>query len=207
APRRTGRRAGSRCRAHEAKSRNDQRPDHGRSRADGARCHARPPRSARSLGGGGQARAQIAPPAFRPARGNAGRHESAAQGEIEAALRPPCLPRQRRVIPRAGAAARGEVAEFAEEKETLMPTIDADGCPINVEVAGPERAPVLMFSNSLGTNLRMWDDQAKSLSQRFRVVRYDQRGHGKSGAPKTPYTLDRLGTDVLAILDALKIER
>ena len=88
-----------------------------------------------------------------------------------------------------------------------MPTIDADGCPINVEIEGPERAPTLMFSNSLGTNLHMWDEQAKHLIKKFRVLRYDQRGHGKSGAPKTPYTLDRLGKDALAVLDGLKIER
>jgi 3-oxoadipate enol-lactonase len=88
-----------------------------------------------------------------------------------------------------------------------MPTIDADGCPLNVEIEGPERAPVLMFSNSLGTNLHMWDEQAKHLAQKFRVLRYDQRGHGKSGAPKAPYTLDRLGKDALAILDGLKVER
>jgi len=88
-----------------------------------------------------------------------------------------------------------------------MPTIDADGCPINVEIEGPERAPVLLFSNSLGTNLHMWDDQAEALAKKYRVVRYDQRGHGKSGAPKAPYTLDRLGKDALAILDALKVER
>lgn len=88
-----------------------------------------------------------------------------------------------------------------------MPTIDADGCPIHVETEGPDKAPVLVFSNSLGTNLHMWDEQAKHLSKKFRVVRYDQRGHGKSGAPKVPYTLERLGKDVIAILDGLKIER
>jgi 3-oxoadipate enol-lactonase len=88
-----------------------------------------------------------------------------------------------------------------------MPTIDADGCPIHVEIEGSDKAPVLLFSNSLGTNLHLWDEQAKSLSKKFRVVRYDQRGHGKSGIPKTPYTLERLGKDVIAILDGLKIER
>jgi 3-oxoadipate enol-lactonase len=88
-----------------------------------------------------------------------------------------------------------------------MPTIDADGCPINVEIEGPDKAPVLLFSNSLGTNLHMWDEQAKHFAKKFRVVRYDQRGHGKSGAPKTPYTLERLGKDAVAILDGLKIER
>jgi 3-oxoadipate enol-lactonase len=88
-----------------------------------------------------------------------------------------------------------------------MPTIDADGCPINVEVAGSDNAPVLMLSNSLGTNLHMWDDQVGEWSKHFRVVRYDRRGHGKSGAPKGPYNMERLGRDVLAIADALKIKK
>ena len=56
-----------------------------------------------------------------------------------------------------------------------MPTIQADGCPIHVEVDGPEQAPVLMLSNSLGTNHRMWDDQVKPFTETFRVVRYDRQ--------------------------------
>jgi 3-oxoadipate enol-lactonase len=63
-----------------------------------------------------------------------------------------------------------------------------------------------VFSNSLGTNLHMWDDQATALAKHFRVIRYDQRGHGKSDAPKPPYSLERLGRDVLAILDHLGIK-
>jgi len=88
-----------------------------------------------------------------------------------------------------------------------MPTIDAVGCPIHVEVQGDERAPVLMLSNSLGTTHRMWDDQVKPFTEAFRLVRYDRRGHGQSGCPRGPYTMERLGRDVLAILDALRIER
>jgi 3-oxoadipate enol-lactonase len=87
-----------------------------------------------------------------------------------------------------------------------MPMIDSDGCPLNVEVEGREDAPVLMLSNSLGTNLHMWDDQASEFAKHFRLVRYDRRGHGKSGAPKGPYSFDRFGRDILAILDALKIK-
>jgi 3-oxoadipate enol-lactonase len=87
-----------------------------------------------------------------------------------------------------------------------MPVIDADGCPINVEVAGPERAPVLMLSNSLGTTLHMWDGQVEPLTRHFRLVRYDRRGHGKSGVPKGPYSMERLGRDVLAVLDGLGIK-
>lgn len=84
--------------------------------------------------------------------------------------------------------------------------VDVEGCRINVEVEGPEDAPAVVFSNSLGTNLHMWDDQATALAKHFRVIRYDQRGHGKSDAPKPPYSLERLGRDVLAILDHLDIK-
>jgi 3-oxoadipate enol-lactonase len=88
-----------------------------------------------------------------------------------------------------------------------MPEIDADGCPIHFEVEGPERAPVLMLSNSLGTTLHMWDEQVVPFTQHFRLVRYDRRGHGKSGAPKGPYSIDRLGRDVLAVLDGLGLAK
>jgi 3-oxoadipate enol-lactonase len=87
-----------------------------------------------------------------------------------------------------------------------MPVINADGCPIHVEVEGPEAAPVLMLSNSLGTTLHMWDGQVAPFTQHFRLVRYDRRGHGKSGVPKGPYTMERLGRDVLAVLDGLGIK-
>ena len=88
-----------------------------------------------------------------------------------------------------------------------MPVIQADGCSIHVEVEGAERAPVLMLSNSLGTNLHMWDDQAEELAKNFRLVRYDSRGHGKSAAPAGPYTIERLGRDALAVMDGLGIDK
>src|SRR6185312_12697389 len=89
-----------------------------------------------------------------------------------------------------------------------MPTITVDdGCPIHVEVTGPENAPALMLSNSLGTNLHMWDDQADAFAKRFRLIRYDRRGHGQSGAPKGPYSFDRFGRDILGVLDVLGIKK
>ena len=89
-----------------------------------------------------------------------------------------------------------------------MPMINADdGCPIHVEVEGRDGAPVLMLSNSLGTNLHMWDDQASEFAKHFRLVRYDRRGHGQSGVPKGPYSMERFGRDVLSVLDALKIKK
>jgi 3-oxoadipate enol-lactonase len=88
-----------------------------------------------------------------------------------------------------------------------MPVIDADGCPLWVEVEGPQHAPVLMLSNSLGTDLHMWDAQAAGFAQRFRLVRYDRRGHGKSGVPSGPYSMERLGRDALAIADGLRVAK
>ena len=89
-----------------------------------------------------------------------------------------------------------------------MPDIKVDdGCTIHAEIEGPERAPVLMLSNSLGTDLHMWDEQVAAFTQHFRLVRYDRRGHGKSSVPKGPYTMERLGRDVLGVLDALSIEK
>jgi len=88
-----------------------------------------------------------------------------------------------------------------------MPEINADGCTIHVEVEGPERAPALMLSNSLGTSLHMWDEQVEPFTRHFRLVRYDRRGHGQSDVPKGPYSMERLGRDALAILDGLGIEK
>jgi len=93
------------------------------------------------------------------------------------------------------------------DKETPMPTIDADGTPINVEVEGPADAPPVILSNSLGTDLHMWDLQAAALKERFRVIRYDTRGHGSSGAPAGPYSMERLGRDALKVLSQLGVLR
>jgi 3-oxoadipate enol-lactonase len=72
-----------------------------------------------------------------------------------------------------------------------MPMIDADGCLLNVSVEGRDGGPTLMLSNSLGTNLHMWEPQMKAFTQLFRVIRYDRRGHGKSGVPPGPYSMER----------------
>jgi len=72
---------------------------------------------------------------------------------------------------------------------------------------GPADAPVLLFSNSLGTSLEMWDAQMPAFAERFRVLRYDMRGHGRSAVPPGPYSIADLGRDVLALLDANGIGR
>ena len=85
--------------------------------------------------------------------------------------------------------------------------IKANGISINYAVDGPEGAPWIVFSNSLATNLSMWDDQARALSGRFRVLRYDQRGHGKTEAPEGRYPFALLLADAIALMDALEIRR
>lgn len=74
-------------------------------------------------------------------------------------------------------------------------------------VAGPADAPVLVLSNSLGTTLEMWEPQAAALAERFRLVRYDQLGHGRSDVVSGPYSIDALAAALLELLDSLEVER
>lgn len=76
-----------------------------------------------------------------------------------------------------------------------------------IEIEGPEGAPALMLSNSLGTDLHMWDPQIPALARKFRVIRYDSRGHGSSIAEPGPYSIAMLGQDALAIMDALNLPK
>jgi 3-oxoadipate enol-lactonase len=72
---------------------------------------------------------------------------------------------------------------------------------------GPEGRPTLVLSNSLGTTHAMWDPQIADLTEHFRVLRYDSRGHGSSDVSPGPYDIGLLARDVLALLDALELER
>jgi 3-oxoadipate enol-lactonase len=74
------------------------------------------------------------------------------------------------------------------------------------EISGAEGAPVLLMGGSLGTTLKMWEGQLP-LAERFRLVRFDNRGHGGSPAPPGPYEIADLARDVLDLMDALEIER
>jgi 3-oxoadipate enol-lactonase len=86
-----------------------------------------------------------------------------------------------------------------------MPHATANHIEIYYELSGPVGAPVVMPSNSLGTRLEMWDPQMPALVERYRVLRYDSRGHGRSDAPPGPYSVAMLGGDALALLDTLGI--
>ncbi|MDQ3720857.1 MAG: 3-oxoadipate enol-lactonase [Actinomycetota bacterium] len=74
-------------------------------------------------------------------------------------------------------------------------------------VDGLPEAPIVVLSNALGTTLEMWDRQLPALTEHFRVLRYDSRGHGRSPAPPGPYEMADLGGDVVGLLDRLEIER
>lgn len=78
---------------------------------------------------------------------------------------------------------------------------------VHHRVDGPGSGPAVVLSGSLGTTLAMWEPQAEALATRYRVVRYDHRGHGASPVPPGPYTIADLGSDVLALLDELELER
>lgn len=77
------------------------------------------------------------------------------------------------------------------------------------EISGPTDAPAVVMGSSLGTDRHMWDAQARLLERRYRVVRYELRGHGASGTPETagPATIADLGGDVVRLMDHLGIER
>jgi 3-oxoadipate enol-lactonase len=88
-----------------------------------------------------------------------------------------------------------------------MPFAQLKGTRLHYEIAGPAGAPALVFSNSLGATLSMWDPQWPVFQKQFRVLRYDTRGHGQSSATPGPYTIEQLGRDVLALLDELHFDR
>ncbi len=86
-----------------------------------------------------------------------------------------------------------------------MPFVETGGARIHYAIEGADGAPVLAFSNSLGTNYCMWDPQAQELRKTFRILRYDTRGHGQSAVLPGPYTIGQLGNDFLGLLDALHL--
>jgi len=88
-----------------------------------------------------------------------------------------------------------------------MPLVKLPDVSIYYEWAGAEEKPVLVFSNSLGTDLHLWAGQVDEFKKHFRLLRYDKRGHGRSGVAPGPYTVEQLGWDVLRLLDTLQLER
>ena len=88
-----------------------------------------------------------------------------------------------------------------------MAFAELNGLRMRYEWSGLEAAPVLVFSHPLGTDLTMWDGQAADFGKKFRVLRYDKRGHGGSSSPAGPYTIEQMGRDAVALLDYLKLDK
>jgi 3-oxoadipate enol-lactonase len=83
--------------------------------------------------------------------------------------------------------------------------VTANGIDFVCRIDGPEGAPWLTFSNSLNTNFSLWDEQVALLSDRYRILRYNTRGHHGTGAPPGPWNLEDLAGDIIALWDALEI--
>ena len=88
-----------------------------------------------------------------------------------------------------------------------MPLIRTNGTELNYELAGPADAPIVVFSNSIGTTLDMWDGQVPALAERYRCLRYDTRGHGRSPVVDRPVGIADLADDLAGLLDALDIAK
>jgi len=93
----------------------------------------------------------------------------------------------------------------ARNAHTHHSHIDLAGVRIYYQWSGAAEKPVLVLSNSLGADVSMWDEQVPLLSEHFRLLRYDVRGHGRSSSPPGPYSIELLSRDLLAMLDALGV--
>ena len=90
---------------------------------------------------------------------------------------------------------------YSYNRTVYMPTLKRSDCEIYYELTGAPSLPVVVLSSSLGADSSMWDPQMASFGTQFRILRYDNRGHGKSSASPGPYTIDLLAGDVVALLD------
>lgn len=88
-----------------------------------------------------------------------------------------------------------------------MPFVETNDLRMQYELDGPANAPTLVLSNSLGTNLSLWDPQLPAFVLSFRVLRYDSRGHGQTAATQGEYSVEMLGRDVIQLLDSLNLDR
>ena len=88
-----------------------------------------------------------------------------------------------------------------------MPDVTVNGCRLNYRIDGAKGAPWVTFSNSLATDLHLWDAQAALLADRFRILRYDTRGHGLSESAPGAYDFAMLEADLIGLWDALGIGR
>jgi 3-oxoadipate enol-lactonase len=98
--------------------------------------------------------------------------------------------------------------KFAQRQEEAMPLLDVNGTTLHYRLDGPEHGPVVMLSNSLASDLTMWDLQIPELIEAgFRALRYDSRGHGRSAVPEGPYSIASLTDDAVGLMDALGLNK
>src|ERR1700704_3286302 len=88
-----------------------------------------------------------------------------------------------------------------------MPILKSGEARIHYALDCESGTPAVVFSNSLGANFSMWEPQASELRKQLRLLRYDTRGHGQSSSTPGPYSIEQLGRDVIALLDALELDR
>jgi 3-oxoadipate enol-lactonase len=91
--------------------------------------------------------------------------------------------------------------------QSKMPFVKIDKAVQHYVAEGGKEKPALVFSNSLGSDLRIWDSVASRLAGHFQTIRYDKRGHGLSDSTEPPYTIDDLARDLVGLLDALEIRQ
>ena len=89
----------------------------------------------------------------------------------------------------------------------MIQTMIVNGVMLHYQLDGPKHLPLLVFSNSLGTDLRIWEPLLPLLAPHYRFLRYDKRGHGLSACPPAPYQLDDHINDLIGLLDALEINQ
>lgn len=89
----------------------------------------------------------------------------------------------------------------------MIEHLQANGIDIAYRIDGPAHAPVIVMSNSLMSSLQMWDDTVPALTDRYRVLRYDTRGHGASQVTPAPYSIALLAADLVGLMDALGIAK
>ena len=94
-----------------------------------------------------------------------------------------------------------------QSKGTVQFFTTGDGCRIAYQVDGEEGKPVLVFSNSIATDFHMWDAQIATYGKYFTIIRFDTRGNGVSDHPAGGYSIDRMGLDLIELLDYLKIDK
>ena len=102
---------------------------------------------------------------------------------------------------------RTRSAQMTRGIEPMTYTVNANGIAMHCVLEGPEHTPIVMLCHGLAGNLSMWDSQTRALAASYRVLRFDNRGHGSTEATAPPYSIELFVQDTRCLLDALGIEQ